>query len=228
MTAALFVALVAVVFALFAYAALKTSERRHGVDRAGLGILALVVAGWLLIPAALANQGALDRYNPLPAPALLVVLAVTIGTVTLALSSFGARLASALPLAGLVGFQVFRVPVEWLLHRLYLEGVLPIQMTYAGLNFDIATGVTGAAIGLWLWAGGRSRVLVMAWNILGLLLLANIVTIAVLSTPVPFRQFMNDPPNLLPSMFPYVWLPTFLVQAAIFGHLLVFRALRLN
>jgi hypothetical protein len=26
-------------------------------------------------------------------------------------------------------------------------------------------------------------------------------------------------------MFPYVWLPTFLVQAALFGHLLVFRAL---
>jgi hypothetical protein len=29
----------------------------------------------------------------------------------------------------------------------------------------------------------------------------------------------------LPSMFPYVWLPTFLVQAALFGHLLVFRAI---
>jgi hypothetical protein len=36
---------------------------------------------------------------------------------------------------------------------------------------------------------------------------------------------MNDPANLLPSTFPYVWLPTFLVQAALFGHLLVFRAI---
>jgi hypothetical protein len=43
--------------------------------------------------------------------------------------------------------------------------------------------------------------------------------------PVPFRQFMNEPANLLPSTFPFVWLPTFLVQAALFGHLLVFRAL---
>lgn len=63
-------------------------------------------------------------------------------------------------------------------------------------------------------------------NLLGLGLLANIVAIAVLSTPVPFRAFMNEPANRLPSMFPYVWLPTFLVQAALFGHLLVFRALR--
>ena len=210
---------------LFVYAVLRTARDRGSSDRTGYAVLALVFAGWLLVPALLASRGALDRYNPLPAPALLVVLVVTIGTISLAFSSFGARLASGLPLAGLVGFQAFRVVVEWLLHRLYLEGVLPIQMTYAGLNFDIVTGLTGAALGLWLGFGGRSRPLVVAWNILGLLLLTNIVTIAVLSTPVPFRQFMNDPPNLVPSTFPYVWLPTFLVQAALFGHLLVFRAL---
>ena len=44
---------------------------------------------------------------------------------------------------------------------------------------------------------------VAAWNVLGLALLVNIVTIAILSTPAPFRYFMNDPPNLLPSTFPY-------------------------
>ena len=52
------------------------------------------------------------------------------------------------------------------------------------------------------------------------------MTIAVLSTPVPFRRFLDDPPNLLPSLFPYVWLPTFLVQVALAGHVLVFRRLR--
>jgi len=42
---------------------------------------------------------------------------------------------------------------------------------------------------------------------------------------VPFRSFTSGPPNLLPSTFPFIWLPTFLVQAALFGHLVVFRAL---
>jgi hypothetical protein len=74
----------------------------------------------------------------------------------------------------------------------------------------------------WAWLPG----LVIAWNLLGLGLLANIVIIAVLSTPVRFRSFTAGPANLLPSTFPYVWLPTFLVQAALFGHLVVFRALR--
>ena len=88
-------------------------------------------------------------------------------------------------MAGLVGYQVFRVPLEWVLHELYSEGVIPVQMTYAGRNFDVVTGVLAAALGLWLWAGHRTVWLVVAWNIMGLALLVNIVTIAILSTPGP-------------------------------------------
>jgi hypothetical protein len=53
-----------------------------------------------------------------------------------------------------------------------------------------------------------------------------IVSIAALATPVPFRQFSDGPPNLLPSTFPYVWLPSLLVQVALASHLIVFRQLR--
>lgn len=217
MTATLFEALVAVMGALFAYAIVRTRQ-----GQSGFALIAAVVTFWIVIPGILANQHLLDRYSPLPAPALVIVLLVTLGTVGVAFSPVGARLA-ALPLAGLVGFQSFRIPVELLLHRLYEEGQIPVQMTYSGMNFDIVTGITGAALALWIAFGSPSKTVVIVWNILGLLLLANIVTIAVLSTPVPFRYFMNEPANLLPSRLPYIWLPTFLVQAALFGHLLVFR-----
>ena len=66
---------------------------------------------------------------------------------------------------------------------------------------------------------------IFVWNVLGLLLLINIVVIAVLSMPLPFRFFFNDPANTFVTHVPYVWLPTFHVQAALFGHLLIFRAL---
>ena len=68
----------------------------------------------------------------------------------------------------------------------------------------------------------------IAWNVLGLVLLANIVITAVLSTPVPFRRFLDQPPHTLPSTFPFVWLPSFLVQVALGSHLLVFRQLRMT
>jgi len=154
------------------------------------------------------------------------VIANLVIVVALAWSPFGKKLAAAVPLAGLVGYQVFRIPVEWMLHRLFIEGIVPVQMTYAGRNFDIVTGVTAAIVAVILLSGRRPIPLVLAWNVMGLALLANIVAVAVLSTPVPFRAFQTGPPNLLPSMFPFVWLPTFLVPAALFGHLVVFRALR--
>jgi hypothetical protein len=65
----------------------------------------------------------------------------------------------------------------------------------------------------------------LLWNLVGLGLLINIVIIAILSTPVSFRVFLNEPANTFITHAPYVWLPVFLVQAALCGHLLVFRRL---
>jgi hypothetical protein len=201
------------------------ASRKASAGRNWWAIPAIVFVGWLVMPGVLARAGALDRYSPLPAPALVMMAVLTVGTVVLAFSPFGARLAETVPLQGLVGFQVFRLGVEYVLHRLCDDGVVPVQMTFMGRNFDFVTGLTALALAMWLRSGRGGRGLVLAWNLLGLGLLANIIVIAVLSTPVPFRHFMNEPANLLPSTFPYVWLPSFLVQAALFGHLLVFRAL---
>ena len=103
---------------------------------------------------------------------------------------------------------------------------MPVVMSYSGYNFDIVSGVSAAALGLWLMSGRPvSRAVLLVWNVAGLALLVNIVAIAILSTPVPFRYFMNEPVNRLPDVFPFVWLPMFLVQVALLGHLLVFRML---
>jgi hypothetical protein len=201
----------------------------YALRRAAAGVTATlgILLAYLAIPGALAKAGLLDRYVPLPAPALLLLLALTALTVVVVFSPLGRRLAGSIPLGAIVALQAFRIAVELLLHRLYLEGVVPEQMTYLGRNFDVISGITGLALGVWL-LGGRTvpRGTVLAWNILGLLLLANIVLVAVLSTPVPFRRFVQGPPNLLPSVFPYVWLPSFLVQVALGSHLLVFRQLK--
>jgi hypothetical protein len=182
---------------------------------------------YLVIPALLARSGALDRYDPPPPPALLLLLGQSLLTVALVFSSRGTALASRLALGSVVLLQSFRIVVEILLHRLYLEGVVPVQMTYAGRNFDIVAGITGLVLGVLLLRGRvLPRGVVLGWNILGLALLANIVGVAALSTPVPFRVFTEGPPNLLPSTLPWIWLPSFLVQVALGSHLLVFRMLR--
>ena len=207
---------------VFAVAALAAAGlRRSAVPAMSIaGLLAV----YIVIPGLLARLGALDRYNPLPAPALVLLLGLTLLTVFLTLGRRGAAVAAATPLAFLVTLQAFRIDVEWLLHRLYLEGSVPVQMTYTGRNWDVVTGITGLLLGGWLLTGRSApRWLILLWNLAGLALLLNIVIVAVLSTPVPFRRFLAGPPNLLPSTFPYVWLPSFLVELALASHLLVFR-----
>lgn len=93
--------------------------------------LAILLA-YIAIPGFLARMGVLDRYDPLPAPALLLLLGLAILTVAIVLSSIGGRLAAGVGLGVVVALQAFRIPVELLLHRLYLEGAVPIEMTYSG------------------------------------------------------------------------------------------------
>jgi hypothetical protein len=217
-SAALFSVLVLVVAVLVAFGLLRA--------RAGVVATLAILLAYLAIPSALTRTGMLNRYDRLPPPALLLVFGLVLLTVAIVFSPIGARLATRVGLGAVVVLQAFRIPVELLLHRLYREGVVPIQMTYSGRNFDVLSGVTGLLLGIWLLSGRPvPRGIMLGWNLLGLALLVNIIGIAVLSTPVSFQLFTEGPPNLLPSTFPYIWLPSFLVQVALGSHLLVFRQL---
>jgi hypothetical protein len=184
-------------------------------------VAAVAIALWLTITGRLAATGFL-AFEPRPTMLPLLVLGLA-GTVVLAFSRFGARLAAGLPLVLLVGYQAFRIPVELLLHQGYTEGLVPLQMTYLGMNFDVLTGVLALLLATLSRLGPVPRWLVAVWNLIGFGLLVNVVTIAFLSAPTPLRVFRNEPANVWIVRAPWVWLPTFLVPMALFGHLLVLR-----
>jgi hypothetical protein len=157
---------------------------------------------------------------------LLFAGGFTIATAVVAFSPLGTRLVRGSRIGWLIGFQSFRIPVELWLHTLYQEGVVPVQMTYEGRNYDIVSGILALVLFLWAIRRQPPRWAIWTFNIVGLALLVNIVAIAMLSAPTPLRRFFNEPANTFVADVPYVWLPAFLVQAAWFGHLLVFRWLR--
>lgn len=142
-----------------------------------------------------------------------------------ALSALGARLARGLPVAALVAVQGFRLPLELILRRWHIEGVLPVQMTFEGHNFDIVSGVTALALGAWLHfrPTSRARPAIWAFNVIGTGLLVAVSTIAVLSSPLPIRHYLNDPPVLLAFYAPYSWIVPFCVGGALLGHVVLFR-----
>lgn len=185
----------------------------------------LGAATWLIAVTAAAASGALAQWQRVPPPFVLLAVGVLVLGVVAARSAAGDRLARGLPLAYLVGFQAFRLPLELAMHRAYTEGLMPVQMSYAGRNFDIVTGATALVLGGALLWTRVPRWLVLLWNLMGLGLLVNIVGVAIASTP-RFQYFGPDHVNTFVTRWPYVYLPAVMVLAAWAGHLIVFRALR--
>ena len=217
----------AIAFAFVAAVHRSASASDLSPRRAGRQTLIAAAAtlAWLAVTFALGVAGALSFSNR--PPTMLILVAAVIGVAfALGLSPLGRRLAVDIPLAALVGVQGFRLPLELMLHQSYVEGLMPVQMSFSGFNFDILTGISAIITALVLVRKPGSLVLVRIWNTAGIVLLINILVIALLSAPTPFRTFHNEPSNVWVTQAPWVWLPSVYVLAAILGHILVYRRVR--
>jgi len=220
-----FVAVIAFVSIAIAAGIWRGGPTGEPVDTKGRwGIVAAsCMSVWLTIGAVVPLSGILET-KMLPPPPTFLVGASFILVVVIALSSAGMRLAR-LPIAALIGFHAFRLPLELILHNWYKGGTLPVQMTYEGHNFDIATGIMAIVLGAWAILGQIPRAAVWLFNVVGATLLAVVISIALTSSPLPFRQYMNEPPVLLVYHFPYSWIVSIAVAGALLGHLVLFRKL---
>ena len=180
------------------------------------------LACWLLLTGLYSWMGMPSRGLPF----LLVLMAGSnLAAVVLAISSVGRQVALNTPLAALVGFQAFRLPLEIILHRWSTEGVIPISMTWSGQNYDIVSGVLAVLATLIMVLIPRMATrIALVFGGIGSALLLNVARVAVLSSPGPQRIF-GDPPLLLAMHLPEVWIVPVCVAGALFGHIVLFRAL---
>ena len=221
-----FPAIAAALVALFVWTSGRAA-RRAGLDpRRHTRIAAALALGWCGLQAALAGGGVLARFDAMPPPLALFVAAVFAFGIGLGASRFTAPLAHALPLAGLVGFQAFRLPLELLMHEAARAGVMPSLLSFSGWNFDVATGTLALPVAALVAAGRAPRWLVGAWNALGCCALAMIAVIAVVTAPF-VRACGPEQSNDWVAYLPFVFLPGVMVVAALAGHVLVWRRLRL-
>lgn len=112
-----------------------------------------------------------------------------------------------------------RIAVEFVLLWLHKAQYLPVELTFEGWNYDIIIGMTAPFIAqMGFQKKLLTRNIIIGWNILGMLFLANIVINAALSVPGPLHLLSHDMPNLAVSKFPYQLLPTLVVPALLFSH----------
>lgn len=200
-------------------AGLKAGLRRTNLEKAKQYRIfiatAITIGAWAALLLFTSYNGFFADFNifpPRPVLALLIPLPLVF---IIAFSKTGTEILKAMPPQWLVFMQSFRIAVELLLLVAFINGLLPVQMTFEGRNFDIVSGILALPVG-YLLAKGKALApkLAIAFNIVSLLLLINILVIAVLSMPTPLRFFMNEPSNTLVAEFPFILLPGVLVPIA--------------
>ncbi len=187
-----------------------------------LGTLAALTI-WTVFISVLAFIGFFSDFSSFP-PRVGIVLIIPFVTILLVtFSNTTKELLRHISTTSIIKIQSFRVVVEILLWMIFLQNLLPIQMTFEGRNFDILVGLTAPIMVVLINRCSLTKKWIVVWNIAGLMLLFNIVGVALLSLPTPFRYFMNEPANTIVATFPFVLLPGLLVPLAYGLHFLSLR-----
>lgn len=187
---------------------------------------ALALLMWMIFMAALAvNKYFLDiRATP---PKIAVPVMIITGIILLLfLLPRGRRILDGLSLEVLTWLHIVRIPVEIVLFLLVAEKMIPVSMTFEGINFDIISGISAPVMAfLYFRKKAIGKKFLLIWNFICLGLVLNVVINGVLSVPSPIQVLNLDHPNMAVLYFPYSWLPTFVVPAVVFSHLVAIRSL---
>jgi hypothetical protein len=131
MTSFAFLVYVALISVAFALVSVKYLTNRA----ASVAIIGLFA--WLGYVGVFSGLGFAADEHMIPPGVVWIVAPTFPFIVFLARSKFGLWLASTIPLSLLLGLQSFRIGVEYLVHRLWNEGLTPKIITFSGNNVDI-------------------------------------------------------------------------------------------
>lgn len=195
------------------------------------GVVALVAVSAVIALNLVGDRlGWFTRLDSLPPPFVVMNLVILTCIFVLGMGyggQFGNSMVRNIPVQTLVALQIFRLPLELLMLRAAKLGIMPIEFSMLGYNFDILTGL-GALLLTFYAARKKSfpKILVWSWNVMGIGFLIVIAVLAALTSP-NLHAFGSESAHINSWIlyFPYSLLPSLLVSFAVFGHLLLTRKL---
>ncbi len=180
------------------------------------GYLSGILIVWLIYIYLLAGSGVLDNFGLPPRIPLLIVIPCIIAFILLVNRRFMRDSLRSTPLYLPVALQSFRILVELLIYATFLHGVFPEKVTFEGLNFDIAVGLSAIPVSMLVYRKKIGRGGLLAWNVISLCILALTVYAFVsgyyfgVNPAIDRLQFVR---------FPYILLPSVLLPVALFLHI---------
>ena len=181
---------------------------------------------WLIYLSVLDASGFLESFELPPRMPLTVILPIFIILgYTLTRPATG-KLVGLLSMSYLTYVQGFRILVELIIWGGYQEGFLPVHVTFEGFNYDAAVGLSAIPMAHYARRPNYSRRLLLAWNIAGLLILAN--TVRVFLSAGFFPSALGHTESMLGLEFihmPYLLIAGFFMPFAVYLHALSIKRL---
>jgi hypothetical protein len=191
-----------------------------------LSLAALILLGWLAIAITLSGLGTYHvTSGDRPTIQYGILLPILIGALMIWGWEPAKRVLHAVPQQWLVGVQVFRA-LGAIFLILSATGTLPRLFALpAGLG-DVVVGLLAPVVGLaYARAPHKAAGLVAAWNVLGLLDLADALSLGFLTAPSRYA-FEVQPNSDLMTVLPLVLIPIYLVPLFFVLHLASLAKLR--
>ena len=122
--------------------------------------------------------------------------------------------------------QTMRVGGGLTLFAAWASGVAPWGWVATAGTGDILVGLGAVGVALLLGTGlSWSRTAAQVWNVFGLVDIAHTMVRGLLCAPGPQQRIFETPPNLVPMVFPFIYLPAFIVPLTILLHILSLQQL---
>ncbi|MDB5230499.1 MAG: hypothetical protein JWN76_1304 [Chitinophagaceae bacterium] len=206
----------------------KAFSKSYPKNKAGKNFIttALIIILWVATLAVLSINDVFNNFSHFPPRPVLAMIIPVIILAVLIFSGKTDKILSQTPMHWIIGLQSFRILVEIMLWMADKKGLMPVQMTFEGYNFDIITALLAIPCAIYLKKTPGSRLSIF-FNVIGILLLINVLAIALLSMPTGFRVFKDRPSMEIVGRFPFIFLPGFLVVVALALHFLSLRKLYL-
>ncbi|HSP19135.1 MAG TPA: hypothetical protein VLQ79_06465, partial [Myxococcaceae bacterium] len=123
--------------------------------------------------------------------------------------------------AAIPWLQMLRVGGGLIIIAAWASGLAPWRWAAPAAVGDVLVGLGAAAVAFLLGTGLTwSRTAAQVWNVFGLVDVTYVVVRGLLSAPGPQQRIFETPPNLLPAVFPFLYLPAFILPLTITLHLL--------
>jgi hypothetical protein len=215
----LYIVVVFIITTLVTVGIFQNAVKSGSFNSRTANFLNFILPFWLILQATIATTGfyRITETNP---PRLILFAILPAILVIIGLFIFSRETIEKLPLKTITLIHIIRIPVEIVLYWLFQNGQIPQVMTFEGRNFDILIGITAPFIAWLTFRNDKiNKPLLIVWNLLGLILLFNIVTHAALSLPSPLQQISFEQPNRAVLYFPFIWLPSSIVPIVLFCHL---------